>query len=137
MKASRTGIILNTENYTECVHFYKSIFALEIIYQEEFDEKSKLTCFDFQGSYLMVETGGIAQTSGKTISQNATKLRFNVSNIEQAQKELQQHGIDAKIQDNSWGATINIFDPDGNRIGIRDQATFERQVSMYTNSKNG
>jgi hypothetical protein len=26
------------------------------------------------------------------------------------------------------GATINLFDPDGNRIGIRDEAGFRQQL---------
>jgi hypothetical protein len=57
-----------------------------------------------------------------------TKLRFNVSNIEDALKTIRNYGIEADINKNKWGSTINIFDPDGNRIGIRDEATFKSQI---------
>jgi hypothetical protein len=57
------------------------------------------------------------------------KLRLNVPVIDVALSSLQDKGINAQIVKNSWGSTINIFDPDGNRIGIRDEDTFLKQVS--------
>ena len=37
--------------------------------------------------------------------------------------------IQADIQENSWGRTINISDPDGNRVGVRDEAGFVHQIT--------
>ena len=34
MKISRTGIILNTEKYDECVSFYGELFDLKILFKE-------------------------------------------------------------------------------------------------------
>jgi lactoylglutathione lyase len=130
MNVSRTGIILNTENYAECVSFYKNLFNLPVL----FDQKNgdfQLTCFEFDGSYLMIETEGYAVPEGKTVQQGASKLRFNVTDIEAAHRAIKAYGIDAEIIRNDWGSTVNIFDPDGNRIGIRDEATFHQQMDDW------
>jgi len=129
MEFVRTGIILNTENYDACVSFYKNLFALEILFQE-IEDDFKLTCFDFHGAYLMVETGGGAIENGKTITQNPTKIRFNVSDIHQALETVTRYGINAKITKNTWGSCINIYDPDGNRVGIREEQTFSVQPAV-------
>ncbi|WP_067587991.1 VOC family protein [Endozoicomonas ascidiicola] len=128
MKLSRTGIILNTENYDACVEFYHQIFELNIIFQKQ-EGSFRLTCFDFNGAYLMVETGGYANSIGKSVKEGSMKLRFNVPDINDALASLQSKGIDAEIQESSWGSTINIYDPDGNRIGVRDEITFSQQAS--------
>lgn len=127
MKILRTGFILNTEKYEECVRFYQELFNLTVMYQEE-DGIFKLTCFEFSGSYLMIETGGKANPIGKSISESAAKIRFNVSNIDDALEHIKAYGISAQVQRNNWGNTINIYDPDGNRIGIRDEETFSKQL---------
>ena len=64
MHIKRTGVILNTENYQACVDFYHSVFGLEVLFDDQQGD-FKLTCFDFGGSYLMVETGGLAQAGAK------------------------------------------------------------------------
>ena len=56
------------------------------------------------------------------------KLRFNVPDIEGALERIATYGIEAKIIKNDWGSTINLFDPDGNRVGVRDEATFQSQI---------
>ena len=124
MNIVRTGIILNTERYVECVDFYRHVFNLSTMYTKRDDDGFELTCFDFGGAYLMVETGGVAKNGEKSIEESPAKLRFNVSNIDDALHTLQAYGVEATIERYSWGNTINIFDPDGNRIGIRDEATF-------------
>lgn len=129
MKFARTGVILNTENFEECVSFYRDVFELEEIFQQ-CDGDFRLKCFDFGGAYLMIETGGVAKPRGKTISDCATKLRFNVDDIDAALENLTQHEIKAEIVRNDWGSTINLHDPDGNRIGIRDEGTFVRQMQV-------
>lgn len=127
MEIIRTGIILNTENYKDCVNFYKDLFGFEILFEEASDE-FKLTCFDFFGTYLMIETGGTAKTNGRSISDSPVKIRINVADVDQALVDIKAYGIDAQIQRSSWGSTINIHDPDGNRIGLRDEATFVSQI---------
>jgi lactoylglutathione lyase len=127
MEISRTGIILNTEKFDECVAFYRDLFDLEILFEEQHGA-FRLTCFDFQGSYLMIETGGVANPAGKSISESATKFRFNVENIDRVLITVKNFGLDAEISRNEWGSTINIHDPDGNRIGIRDEPTFLQQI---------
>ena len=127
MNIVRTGIILNTEKYDECVSFYKNLFGLRVFFQQK-DGDFQLTCFEFDGSYLMVETDGFAIPEGKTLRENSTKLRFNVSDIEEALQTIEAYGIEAKVIKNDWGSTINIYDPDGNRVGIRDESTFKDQI---------
>jgi len=127
MNIVRTGIILNVEKFDECVTFYKNLFGLKVLFEEQYGD-FRLTCFEFDGSYLMVETDGFAKPEGKTLRENSTKLRFNVSDIEEALKTINAYGIEAEIIENDWGSTINIYDPDGNRVGIRDEATFKSQI---------
>ena len=127
MNIVQTGIILNVEKFDECVTFYKNLFGLKVLFEEQYGD-FRLTCFEFDGSYLMVETDGFAKPEGKTLRENSTKLRFNVSNIKEALKTIDAYGIEAEIIENDWGSTINIYDPDGNRVGIRDEATFKSQI---------
>ncbi len=124
MNIVRTGVILNTENYKECVEFYRKIFALKTLYTKSYDDGFELTCLEFGESYLMVETDGVAAKGEKDIAICPAKLRFNVSDIDEALRSIQSHGIEATIERHEWGNTINLYDPDGNRIGIRDEATF-------------
>ena len=127
MQTVRTGIILNVEKFDECVSFYRDLFELEILFEEQYGE-FRLTCFEFGGAYLMVETDGFAKPEGKSLKENSTKLRFNVSDIESALERIRAYGIAAEITRNDWGSTINIFDPDGNRVGVRDEETFRSQI---------
>ncbi len=127
MNIVQTGIIINVEKFDECVTFYKNLFGLKVLFEEQYGD-FRLTCFEFDGSYLMVETDGFAKPEGKTLRENSTKLRFNVSNIKEALKTIDAYGIEAEIIENDWGSTINIYDPDGNRVGIRDEATFKSQI---------
>ena len=84
----------------------------------------RLTCLKFGGSYLMIETEGVAIPAGKSVAENSVKLRFNVKDIDTTLQRLKYHGIEASVDEFDWGKTINIFDPDGNRVGIRDEAKF-------------
>jgi lactoylglutathione lyase len=129
VKFLRTGIILNTENYERCVSFYRDVLGLKALFSKH-DGDDRLTCFHFGGAYLMVETGGYANPAGKSIQENCVKLRLNVQNLEAARQHLITHGIDAVITKFSWGSTINLHDPDGNRIGIREEAEFSEQLSQ-------
>ncbi len=135
MKIERYGIVLNTEKYDECVCFYRELFELEVMFQLD-DEESQLTCFEFGDSYLMIEGEGVAKDMPKTISECPSKLRFNVADIAEALAKLKSFGIEAEVNRYSWGATINLVDPDGNRIGIRDEAGFKDQFESEKECRN-
>lgn len=123
MKIARHGIILNTENYDDCVKFYRELFGLKTLFEKD----DGLTCLEYGDGYLMIETEGKAVPIGKSIEQNSTKLRFNVEDLQEALRDIRAYGIQAEIETFDWGSTINIFDPDGNRIGIRDEAGFSEE----------
>lgn len=127
MKIEKYGIILNVEKFDECVAFYKGLFKLPEMFSKA-EGTFRLTCLEYGDAYLMIETGGVATPSGKDIAQCPTKLRFNVSDIHKALESVREFGVDAEIIANDWGSNISIFDPDGNRIGIRDDSGFKEQV---------
>lgn len=127
MNIARSGIILNTEHYDECVEFYRSLFGLPILFQQQ-DGDFRLTCFEFEGAYLMIETDGFAKPEGKSIHENSSKLRFNVPDIELALQTVRNFGIEAEVNHYNWGKTIDLYDPDGNRVGIRDEPGFLQQI---------
>ena len=82
MKYERTGVILCTEMYDECVEFYSHVLSLPILEVLD-DEHSKLTVLGFGAdTYLMVETGGEAIPSGKNVKQNPVWLKFNVKSVD-------------------------------------------------------
>ncbi len=124
MRHTRTGLILCTENYKECVAFYSDVLGLPILHVLD-NEHSKLTCFDLGGdSYLMVETGGTAVPAGKSLDQNPVWLRFNVEDVDEAADELRGKGVVVKIRKEVWGTVADFMDPDGNVCSLRDEATF-------------
>ena len=127
MEISRTGVILNVEKFDECVNFYRSLFGFKVMFKEQYED-FKLTCLEFGNSYLMIESDGVAKPEGKTFLESATKLRINVADIEDALEKIRAYGIEAEIIRNDWGSTINIYDPDGNRVGVRDEETFKDQA---------
>lgn len=128
MNTQRYGIILNVEKYNECVAFYRDVLELKIMFSKV-EGDFKLTCMEFGSGYLMIETEGFAEPNGKSIKACPSKLRFNVSDIEAALKHVKSFDISVEFIESEWGSTINIYDPDGNRIGIRDEISFERQIN--------
>lgn len=127
MDIQRYGIILNVENYDECVSFYRDLFELKILFSKV-EGNFKLTCLEFGTAYLMIETDGFSEPSGKSIQFCPSKLRFNVSDIKNALNRLENFNIPFDCIESEWGATINIYDPDGNRVGIRDELSFKKQI---------
>ena len=125
---ARYGIILNTENYEECVAFYRDLFGLRQLFEKD-EDGLKLTCLEYGHGYLMVEQGGTAKNGVKLPEEGSFKLRFNVDDLEEALAEIRSWGIQATITENAWGRTINISDPDGNRVGVRDEAGFVQQIN--------
>jgi lactoylglutathione lyase len=129
MDAARYGMILNTENHEDCVAFYRDVLGLPILFSRVEGKGAELTCFEIGGNYLMVETGGVAVPEGKSFSQGCFKLRINVDDLEKTKEHLEKCGVNYHFRQESWGTTIDTFDPDGNRIGIRDERTFRGQIS--------
>jgi|TARA_R110000851_G_C13078906_1_gene565622 lactoylglutathione lyase len=124
---ARYGIILNTENFETCVAFYRDLFGLRQLFEKD-EDGFRLTCLEYGDGYLMVEQGGKVKDGVKLPEKGSFKLRFNVKDLEEALAEIRAWGIDADITENPWGRTINISDPDGNRVGVRDEAGFVRQI---------
>ena len=121
MKYERTGIILCTEKYDECVTFYSDVLSLPILEVLD-DEHSKLTVLSLsEKTYLMIETGGKAVPSGKNLEQNPVWLRFNVKSVEDAAGELLDKGINMKIRKEVWGTVGDFMDPDGNICSFREE----------------
>ena len=87
MNTQRYGIILNVENYDECVVFYRDVLELKLMFSKV-DGDFKLTCLEFGYGYLMIETEGFAEPNGKSIKSCPSKLRFNVPDIEAACKRV-------------------------------------------------
>lgn len=123
MEIKRTGIVLYTEKYADCVAFCRHAIGLRVLFDNE-----ELTCFDFGGSYLMVEPGGSAHPSGKTEALNPTCLRLNVADVKLGVTQLQQRGIEVTYREFAWGAVAKFFDPDGNLWALRDERTFAAQL---------
>jgi lactoylglutathione lyase len=118
----RTGVVLYTERYADCVTFCRDVIGLRVLF-----ENDELTCFDFGGSYLMVEAGGRAQPAGKTAAQNPTCLRLNVTDVKRQAGQLQELGIKVSYREYPWGAVAKFFDPDGNLWALRDESSFASQ----------
>ncbi|WP_426414681.1 VOC family protein [Aestuariirhabdus sp. LZHN29] len=134
MQVERTGIILNVEHFDECVGFYRQLFELPLMFELAEGDFS-LCCLSLGDSYLMIETEGVAKSRGKSIAENPTKLRFNVSDMGAALERVVHFGISAQITTHTWGRTIDILDPDGNRVGIRDEPGFYQQ--LHNGTKGG
>jgi lactoylglutathione lyase len=123
VEIQRTGIVLYTERYAECVAFCRKAIGLRVLFANE-----ELTCFDFGGSYLMVEPGGRAQPEGKDAAHNPTCFRLNVKDVKYWAEHLQALGIEVTYREHDWGAVAKFFDPDGNLWALRDETSFAAQL---------
>lgn len=122
MKIERTGFILYTINYEACASFYKEVLNLPILYVKE-----SLTCFEFGGSYLMVELDDEAERRQASLSsRDKTCLRINVRDVRQACKTLDDNQIKYDYQENDWGTIAKFRDPDGNLIAFRSAKEHEQ-----------
>ena len=123
MQFSKTGIVLNTENYPECVAFYGEVLGLDLLF--EIDRPGeRLTCFDLGGAYLMVETGGRSHPGSKPVEQCPTKFRFNVPDVDAVSEDLRSKGVEIDVHSYEWGTTAEFADPDGNRCALRSDEGF-------------
>jgi len=128
MEFDRTGIILFTINYEQCVSFYADILGLPKLF-----EKEKLTCFEFGESYLMVEVDDEYVGSESADNRVKTCLRMNVQNVKSLVKQLESHDVPVDYQEHSWGITAKFTDPDGNLCAFKDSEKFEQQILDYKN----
>ena len=123
MRFDRTGIILYTINYEACVHFYKEILELPILFKSP-----SLTCFEFGSSYLMVEIDDEFEGEPPEIERTRTCLRMNVKDVKLLADQLMQKGVPVNYQEHDWGTIAKFYDPDGNLCAFKDSEKFEKQV---------
>ena len=124
MQFDRTGIILYTLKYDECVAFYREVLDLAILFNTP-----ELTCFQFGESYLMVEVDDTYDGQKEDFVRRRTCLRINVENVKFWVDRLDNLGIENRYHEHSWGTITKFEDPDGNLIAFKDSTTFEAQVS--------
>ncbi len=120
MKYVRSGLILFCANFKECLKFYRESLELPTLFTDE-DGKEPLCCFDLGGSYLMVEYSVDAKPNGN-------KLRLHVENVESLEQQLNAKHVDYKKRVAPWGTTIEVRDPAGNIISLRDEETFAKRI---------
>ncbi len=123
MSFTRTGLILYVQGYPECVAFYAEALGLEALFSTP-----ELTCFDFGGSYLMVEPDDRG-TEGQRSGAESFCLRMNVPNVKARADELRALGIEVDYQEHSWGTVAKFHDPDGNLCAFKDDEKFEQQIA--------
>lgn len=124
MKFTRTGIILNTQNYRACRAFYGAILELPLLETIRHGDE-EIAVFSLGDSYLMVEQGGAAWPGTKPPERCPTKFRFNVEDIEAACDALRAKGVDVTLRWHAWGTTAEFADPDGNRCALRSDHDFD------------
>ncbi|MDG2479579.1 MAG: glyoxalase [Alphaproteobacteria bacterium] len=127
MNIKRHGIILNTENFRDCVAFYRDAVGLRVA-EEINPADDEITVFDLDGAYLVVETGGNAANGVKDVESNPTKFRFNVEDVEASATTLRSRAIAVEVFEYDWGTTAEFFGPDGNRCALRSQRGFGIQA---------
>ena len=124
MEILKTGFILYTINYQDCIHFYEKVLGLEIFYKKE-----TLTCYNFYGSYLMVEIDDETQeTKSIEPSRDRTCIRLNVKNVKEACTLLDEHAIPYQYGEYEWGTIAKFRDPDGNLIAFRSAKEHEIDI---------
>ena len=127
MKIERTGLILYVKEYKKCVIFYAEILNLSILFQNE-----ELTCFDFFGTYLMVEKEDrFEYVEDNSEIKNYSCLRINVDDVKSISEALKKQNVKVDYQEHSWGKVAKFKDPDGNLIAFKDEESFAKQIEDY------
>ena len=125
MHIEQTGFILYTIQYEACVNFYEITLGLTVMYR-----KKVLTCFDFYGSYLMVEVDDESDQLEPNIpSRDRTCIRINVKNVKEACKLLDAKAIPYTYNRYDWGTLAKFRDPDGNLIGFRSAEEYKMDLT--------
>lgn len=125
----RTGIILYTINYKDCVAFYREVIGLAVQFTTD-----SLTCFAFGESYLMVEIDDTYDAANNIAGNRPTFcLRMNVPNVRTFADKLISQGVSVDYQEQSWGTVAKFHDPDGNLCAFKDSDKFEAQIQEAKN----
>lgn len=127
MTVDRTGLILYVNKYEECVSFYSNVLNLSILFKND-----DLTCFDFYGTYLMIEKEDrIAYIETISENKNFSCLRINVEDVKHVSDKIKAKNILIDYQEHSWGKVAKFKDPDGNLIAFKDEKSFAQQIEEY------
>ncbi len=125
MNIAQTGVILYTREYQKTLDFYQTIFKLKTLYR-----KPTLTCFNFHGSYLMIEQDEeVNLNQGDPKGRDKFCVRFNVPDVREACKSLEKHKVAFSYYEHDWGTIAQFRDPDGNLVGIRSSKEHEEDLS--------
>ena len=122
MKITKFGLIIKTNNATECIHFYKEILKFKILFENSF-----LTCFEVSGNYLMIEPN---PSGANEISNELLILRMNVDNVIAERNYLISKGIESFYNKFEWGEILTFYDPAGTKIELKDSVQFEKQIQQ-------
>jgi lactoylglutathione lyase len=107
-----SGLILFVSDYVRSVAFYRDQVGLPVRF-----DKENLTCFQFGGSYLLVEPlWGDRNLSAP--NNNSPVLRLNVEDIDSALLALRERGIEAAKMEFEWGMMAQFKDPDGYNVEL-------------------
>lgn len=117
-EAVRTGIILKTEKYQECLSFYSSVLGLNVV-SEKVEDDFIMSELAFGDSYFLVETGGKYSPTAKDVGKNPITIRFDVADTSQVLALLSSHGVKADYYEYDWGKIVLVYDPDGNRVEFK------------------
>jgi lactoylglutathione lyase len=129
MQISRTGHILYVKNYEACISFYGQSLKLPILFRNE-----DLTCFDFFGTYLMVEKEDRDEyVNDHSDHRIYSCIRMNVDDVKYHADQLTNQNIPVDYQEHSWGKVAKFKDPDGNLIAFKDEESFAKQIEDYKN----
>ncbi|QRM89395.1 glyoxalase/bleomycin resistance/dioxygenase family protein [Lacinutrix sp. WUR7] len=132
MSIKRTGLILYVKAYKECVHFYAEVLSLSVLFQNE-----DLTCFDFFGTYLMVEKEDrLDYLEDVSENKNYSCLRINVADVRAVSETLKKQNIKVDYQEHDWGKVAKFKDPEGNLIAFKDEGSFAKQIEDYKSIKD-
>ncbi|WP_323788369.1 VOC family protein [Psychroserpens sp.] len=127
MQISRTGHILYVNNYEECIEFYGQSLKLPVLFKNE-----DLTCFDFYGTYLMVEKEDRQDyLNDHSEIRTYSCIRLNVDDVKQHSDKLKSQNIAVDYQEHKWGIVAKFKDPDGNLIAFKDEESFAKQIEDY------
>ena len=126
MEFDRTGIILYTLEYKNCVEFYANILGLKKMF-----ESKNLTCFEFGKAYLMVELDDEYDGQKTGTERTKTCLRMNVPNVKILADKLTSNNIEVDYQEHSWGTIAKFRDPDRNLCAFKDSSKFEKQIEDF------
>lgn len=118
MNIKESGIILFVEDYPALLDFYARQMGLPVR-----EQQTNLTVFEFGGSYLMLESGGVSSPAAKSRAQNPTVLRLDVEDFEQTVQELTDRQVTVDVITQSWGIIGVLIDPEGNRIELKKSSS--------------